>query len=85
MKKGKRSNGDGYIQRSGSGKWQGQLMSGYKSDGKRNIVCFVGETKTEVADRMREYQKASERLDVNVSRKTTFGDWADTWYGDMES
>ena len=23
MKKGKRSNGDGYIQRSGSGKWQG--------------------------------------------------------------
>ncbi len=85
MKKGKRSNGDGFVQRSGSGKWQGQLMSGYRSDGRRNIVCFLGETKTEVMDRMREYQKTSERLDLNVSRKMTFGDWADTWYGDMES
>ena len=73
MKKGKRSNGDGFVQRLGSGKWQGQTMSGYKSDGRRNIVCFIGDTKAEVVDRIRAYQKASERLDVNISRKMTPG------------
>lgn len=81
----KRSNGEGSVRRLKSGTWRGQLMDGYKSDGKKNIVNFSGDTKGEVLDQMREYRNKQERMDVSASRALTFNDWSDTWYKDMES
>ena len=51
----KRTNGDGSITRIPSGKWRGQIMDGYKPDGKRNIVSFTAPTKGEVQQLMRRY------------------------------
>ena len=44
----KRGNGDGSISRLPNGKWRGQVMDGYKPNGKRNIVSFTAPTKGEV-------------------------------------
>ncbi len=85
MAKRKRSNGEGSVRRLKSGTWRGQLMDGYKSDGRKNIVSFTGSTKGEVLDQMREYRNKQERMDVSASRVLTFNDWSDTWYKDMES
>lgn len=85
MAKRKRSNGEGSIKKLKSGTWRGQLMDGYKSDGRKNIVSFTGSTKGEVLDQMREYRNKQERMDVSASRVLTFNDWSDTWYKDMES
>ena len=85
MAKRKRSNGEGSVRRLKSGTWRGQLMDGYKSDGRKNIVSFTGSTKAEVLDQMREYRNKQERMDVSASRALTFNDWSDTWYKDMES
>ena len=84
MAKRKRSNGEGSARKLRSGKWRGQLMDGFKSDGRKNIVNFTGSTKAEVLDQMREYQNNRERMDLTVSRKLTFEDWSSTWYKDME-
>lgn len=85
MAKRKRSNGEGSVRKLRNGKWRGQLMDGFKSNGKKNIVNFVGTTKVEVLDQMRNYQNTRERMDITVSRNLTFEDWSSTWYKDMEN
>lgn len=76
---GKRSNGDGSIRRMPSGKWHGQIMDGYKPDGKRNIVSFTAPTKGEVQQLMRHYLDDSS-LEDDEPVIPTFSEWADHWY-----
>lgn len=44
----KRAHGDGYVKRLPNGTWFGQIMDGYKENGKKNIVSFTAPTKSEV-------------------------------------
>lgn len=81
----KRSNGEGYVKRTPSGTWRGQIMDGYRDDGKRNIINFTGATKGEVLDRMRQFRHQRETLGPSVSRQTTFENWADVWYADYQT
>lgn len=85
MAKRKRCNGEGSVRKLRNGKWRGQLMDGFKSDGKKNIVNFTGSTKAEVLDQMRDYQNTRELVDVSASRNLTFEDFAKTWYEDMKN
>lgn len=81
----KRSNGEGCVKRTPSGTWRGQLMDGYRDDGKRNIVNFTGATKAEVLEQIRQFKHQRENFGPSVSKQTSFEKWADVWYADYQS
>lgn len=77
----KRSNGEGCIERLRSGRWRGQLMDGYTSEGKRNIVSFSAPTKGEVQQKIRNYLNNKENGEFSQPvANTGFSYWADLWY-----
>ena len=80
----KRSNGEGNIRKLRNGRWTCSIMDGYKADGRRNIVTFSGDTKTEVLDLIRAHKNNKDK-GVQINKSMTFSDWADTWYKDYES
>lgn len=75
----KRAHGDGYVKRLPNGTWSGQLMDGYKADGKKNIVNFSAPTKSEVQHKMRYYMEKRAEPAAQPEMPTFCG-WADTWY-----
>ena len=76
---GKRSNGEGSIRKLPNGKWHGQIMAGYQSDGKRHIVSVTENTKAEVIKKIRKIQEDRENH-ICVNQDITFAVWADRWY-----
>lgn len=78
----KRSNGDGSISRLPNGKWRGQVMDGYKPNGKRNIVSFTAPTKGEVQQLMRRHLEGIDLEEDVECTMPTFSEWADRWYKD---
>lgn len=80
----KRANGEGSISRLPNGRWRGEIMDGYTPEGKRKRVTFSGETKAEVADKIREFQSQRKNL-VFLDKDLLFCDWADSWYADYKS
>lgn len=80
----KRANGEGRVKQVKNGKWNGQLMDGYKEDGRRNIVSFTADTKAEVLQMMRNYKEAREQKGDKIV-VPTFAEWADRWYIDYET
>ena len=81
---GKRSNGEGSIRKLKSGKWQCEMMLGYTDEGKRNVIRFSGKTRSEVLQKMREYQDMADKQ-IQINRNLTLAEWADTWYADYKS
>lgn len=81
----KRSNGEGSVRRRSNGTWSGELMDGYSNNGKKNIVYFSGKTKSEVLQKMKEYQRLVESEDVHIDKNLLFENWADSWYVDYAS
>lgn len=80
----KRVNGDGSIYRLPNGRWRGEIMDGYTSEGKRRRVTFSGETKAEVADQIRNFQSQRKNL-IFLDKDLSFTDWANSWYADYKS
>ncbi len=75
----RRSNGDGSVRKLESGKWQIQIMDGYKPDGTRKIKSFSA-TKLDEAKRLkREYEQ---RRDAGMlaAMDYSFAEWADFWF-----
>lgn len=81
---GKRSNGDGAVKKLPSGNWRGQIMDGYRDDGKRNVISFTAKTKSEVLDKIRAYWRDKDNPQQEAI-KTPFDQWADTWYADYRT
>lgn len=81
---GKRSNGEGSIRRLKSGNWQCEMMIGYTDEGKRNVIRFSGKARSEVLQKMREYQDMKDKH-IQINRDQTLAEWADTWYADYKS
>ena len=81
---GRRSNGDGYFRKLPNGKWMGQIMVGFKENGKKNVKTFTAATKGEVQEMVRKYlsQKAAGLL---LNETMLFATWADRWYRDYKS
>lgn len=89
---GKRSNGNGNVKKLPSGNWRGQIMDGYRDDGKKNLISFTCRTKGEVLDKMRAYWNEKENPPPAVEApepekkvEIGFSQWADTWYADHRS
>ena len=80
----KRSNGEGSIWKLRNGSWRGQLMDGYTEDGKKKIVNYTGETRSEVLDQIRDYRNKKD-AHVHVDKKLTLSSWGDLWYRDYQS
>jgi len=79
---GKRAHGEGYVKQTKNGKWRGQLMDGYTDEGKRKIISFTADTKSEVLQKIHEY-KESKKSEAKAP-PVTFGQWADQWYADYK-
>lgn len=84
---GKRSDGNGNVKKLPSGNWRGQIMDGYRDDGKKKVISFTCKTKGEVLDKIRAYWNEKENPKPVVEEKveTTFSQWADTWYEDYRT
>lgn len=80
---GKRSNGEGSIRKLKSGNWQCEMMIGYTDEGKRNVIRFSGRTRSEVLQKMREYQDMKDKQ-VQINKNLILAEWADTWYADYK-
>lgn len=78
----KRSNGEGCFRKLKSGTWRGQIMDGYRADGKRNIVSFTAPTKSEVQQKIRRYLADKAAGLTTLSRSMSFSVWAEQWYQD---
>lgn len=81
----KRSSGEGYVKKIKNGSWRGQIMDGYHDDGKRNIVNFSGETKSEVLEQIRNYWSDKESQELQPHSDMNFSEWAEVWYADYQS
>ena len=87
----KKTNGLGTVKKLPSGTWRGQVMDGYRQDGKKNVVNFTAPTKGEVQAMIRNYwyerdtALLSETPPEPEITRTPFNQWADTWYADYES
>jgi len=80
----KRSNGEGSVHKTSSGTWRGQLMDGYTEDGKRKIVSFSGNTRSEVLEKMREFRRQVS-ANIRIDNSLTLNEWGDTWLADYQS
>ena len=79
----RRSNQEGYFRKLPSGKWMGQLMDGYKPNGKKNIISVTAPTKAEAQQKLRQYLADKESGQV-VHDVMSFEQWAEIWYKDYE-
>lgn len=80
----KRSHGEGSAWKLKNGTWRGQIMDGYTEEGRKNVISFSGDTKSEVLEKIRDYQNKKD-AHIHVNKKLTLGDWADLWYRDYQS
>ena len=80
----KKNNGSGSVKKLPSGTWRGQVMDGYRSDGKKNIVNFTASTKGEVQAMIRNYwytrdnEMPSDPIQEDCYHTMPFDQWADT-------
>lgn len=83
----KKANGAGTVKKLPSGTWRGQIMDGYRADGKKNIVNFTAPTKGEVQTMIRNYWFGREEQVTTGPEETLtpFDAWADAWYADYKS
>ena len=85
----KRANGDGSYRKLKSGNWVGQIMDGYKPNGKKKIVSFSAPTKGEVQQKIRQYLNEKNTDEPVCPQETAqdppFEEWAETWYADYRT
>lgn len=75
----KRSHGEGTLSRKTNGRWEIQIMVGYKPDGKRDIRSFSGETQREAKAKRDEFLRKRE-AGLLTGKDLRFEEWADTWF-----
>lgn len=58
----KRSNGEGCIVKTATGKWSARIQIGFKPDGRPKIKTFSGSTRKEATDKLNAYRYELERI-----------------------
>ncbi len=76
---GKRGNGEGSLRRKENGKWEAQIMVGYRSDGSRDIRSHT-ETFRKDAQAWLEEMKRKRDTGLLAGEDWQFADWADSWF-----
>ena len=82
---GKRPNGEGCYYKLKSGNWVGQIMDGYKPDGKKNIISVTAPTKGEAMQKIRDYLRDKNSAPSQVAQPVSFDTWSDIWYADYQT
>lgn len=76
----RRGHGEGSIyQRKKDGRWVGQVIVGYKSNGKPKRVTFYGKSKKEVQKKIDEAKYQINNGTFAESTKLKTGEWLDIW------
>ena len=75
----KRSHGEGTLSRKANGRWEIQIMDGFKSDGRRNIRSFSGKTQKDAKEKRDEYLR-KKAMGILTGYDMRFEEWADIWY-----
>ena len=75
----KRSHGEGTLSRKTNGRWEIQIMDGFKSDGRRNIRSFSGKTQKEAKEKRDEYFR-KKAMGLLTGQDLRFDEWGDRWY-----
>ena len=75
----RRANGEGSIRRRRNGRWEVQIMDGYKPDGRRNMRSFSGKTQKEAKEKRDEYLR-KRAAGLLTGREIRFDEWADIWF-----
>ena len=75
----KRSHGEGTLSRKANGRWEIQIMDGFKSDGRRNIRSFSGKTQKEAKEKRDEFLR-KKAMGILTGHDMRFEEWADIWY-----
>ena len=75
----RRANGEGSLYQTKDGKWNCQLMVGYKPDGTRDIRSLRADTQRDVI-RIREDLKRKMAEGLLVAEDLRFEEWADAWF-----
>lgn len=78
----RRMNHEGTIIQKEDGKWVGQVMDGYKENGKRNVVTIIGSSRQEVLNGIKQYWDSKDIIPAVLSEHITFDRWAEMWYRD---
>ena len=84
----KRAGKEGTVFKTPSGVWRGQVMDGYRDNGKRNILNFSAPTRNEVLDQIRRYWVEKEAANgslIHADSIRNFGEYADHWYASYKS
>ena len=68
--KSRRVKGEGSISERKDGTWTGRIDLGTRPDGKRNIKCFYGKSRTEVQKKMKEFRKMYESSAAEAYKQT---------------
>lgn len=75
----KKGNGEGTIYKLANGKYRGQLPIGYNDNGSLKRKSFMGNTKKEVADKMKAFYIDNNRGLLPTDDKITVAKWFYTW------
>ena len=75
----KRSHGEGTLSRKTNGRWEIQVMDGYKTNGRRNILSFSGKTQKEAKEKRDEYFR-KKAMGLLTGQDLRFDEWGDRWY-----
>ncbi len=80
----KRGSGEGSVRKLSSGRWRGELMDGYTAEGKKNMVYFSGDKKSDVLEQIRNYLQLRD-ANVKLNQSLKLSAWADKWYADYKT
>jgi integrase len=79
MPRTRRGRGEGSIFQRGDGQWCAAFSAGYTSTGKRSRRILYGETKNEVAQKLRSLQQLADAGSLPESRDLTTKVWLERW------
>ena len=75
----RRENGAGTLRQKENGRWEIQIMDGYKSDGRRNIRTFTDKTQSGAKRKRDEYLR-KRAMGMLTGKDIRFDEWADQWF-----
>lgn len=75
----KRGGGEGTISKRKDGRWAAAITLGYDNEGRQKRKFFYGDTRTEVAEKLREALNNQSTGMVVDSKKLTVEQWLKTW------
>lgn len=76
---GKRANGEGTFRHKASGRWEAQVMVGYRPNGTRDIHSFSGATQKEAKAKMEAFLD-DRSCGLLKGSQMSFREFADKWY-----